>query len=66
MSYHYLFIYLFITKHPFHSTKLVQDEISKIRNLLSYVPNVIKFVGVGDYNQQHEKLKLLSVAIFYT
>ena len=47
----------FITKRHFHSTKLVQDRISKIRNLLSDVPNLMKFVVIAHHNQQQGRLK---------
>ena len=56
--------YILTTKPHFHSSKLVQDRISKIRNLLPNVPNLIKFGGIAHHNQQHEKLKYyLSAAI---
>ena len=54
--------YFFITKHHIHSSKLVQDRISKIRNLLPNVPNLIKFGGIANHNQQHEILKYFSSA----
>ena len=41
----------FTTEHHFHSTKLLRDRISKIRNLLAIVPNLIKFGGISHHNQ---------------
>ena len=38
----FLALRYFTTKHHFQSTKLVQDRISKIHNLLPTVPNAIK------------------------
>ena len=49
--------YLFTTKHHHHSTKLLQDRISKIRNLLPNAPILIKFGGIAHHNQQQERLK---------
>ena len=46
-------MFFFTTKHHFHSTKLVQDRISKIQKLLPNVPNLIK----SGRNKQHEILK---------
>ena len=43
--------------HHFHSKKLVQDRISKFRNLLRIVINPIKFGGIAQDNQQHDTLK---------
>ena len=54
---HFFRVLYFITKHHFHSTKLVQDRISKIHNFLPNVPNLIKLRGIALYNQQHERIK---------
>ena len=35
----------------------MQNRISKIRNLLPNVPNLIKFGGHAQHNQQHERLE---------
>ena len=51
-------------KHHFHSTKLVQDMISKNRNILHNVPNLIRFGGLAHHKQHNARLKcFLSVAI---
>ena len=52
----YLAFYIFNTKHH-HSTKLMQNRISKIRNFLPNMLNVMKFEGMANHNQQHERLK---------
>ena len=41
---------------------LVQDRISKIRNLLPNVPNLIKFGEIAHHNQQNETTKYVSSA----
>ena len=42
----------------------MQDRISKIRDLLPNLPNLIKFGEIAHHNQQHERLKyLISSAI---
>ena len=55
-SYYFVVFYIFTTKNHFHSSKLVHDRISKIRNLLPNVPNLIKCGGIAHHNQQHERL----------
>ena len=48
----------------FHSSKLLQDIISKILNFSHNVPNMIQFGGIAHHNQPHRRLKLiLSAAI---
>ena len=51
----------FTTKQHFHSTKIVRNRISKIRNLFPIVARLMKFGGLAHHNQQHEILK----KIFY-
>ena len=58
----FLVLYIFTPKHPFNSTKLVQDWISKIRNFSPTVKNLIKFAGNVRHNQQQERLKYVSSA----
>ena len=46
-SHNFLLIYFFTANLHFHSTKLVQDRISKIRNFLPNVHNLMKFGGIA-------------------
>ena len=53
----FLVFYFFSAEDHFHSTKHVQDSITKILNLLPNVPNLMKFGVIAHYNQQQERLK---------
>ena len=53
----FLKCYIFSPKHHFYSTKLTQDRVSIICNLLPIVPNLIKVGGVAHDNEQHNILK---------
>ena len=50
-------MFFFHHQAPLHSTKFVQDTISRIRNLLPNVPNLIQFGGIAHHNHQHQRLK---------
>ena len=57
-------LYIFNTKHHFPSRKLVRGRISKIRNVLPNVPNLMKFGSNAHHNQQHERIQFfLSAAV---
>ena len=47
--------------HNNHSTNLIRDKISQIRNLLPIVLDSLKFGGfIDDDNQHHDTFKILN------